>query len=468
MFVRLAAACSLCCLVCCTALAQSGAPAPNGWKPASDKGRVTFRATPQFRPVQLPAPVDAPQQNYARQAAYPQQAAYRQVVVGQDSFGQTSLETAPITSNFQAATSLPAPVQPAAQANVQPAQIQAQTQQIVTQQTQTQPAQAQQAQALAAIGDAVSSVRPAAFTSGGGTLPNDHGQVWREYDISQYTMRVQGIEQPQQAIVDWIINETGTQVWFSEPLGLLSASRTTLRVYHTPQMQAVVQSIVDRFNSGQTNPYSFGVRLLTISDPNWRTKLHHMMKPVSVQTPGIQAWIMKKEDAAIFVTALKARTDYREYNSTNLLIHNGQEGSLAHKKPTSYIKNILSSGDAFGSYQPEMGQIDEGYNLSISPLTTIDNTVVDAVIKCKVDQIERLVPVDIEVASQLNPGQRVQVQVPQVVSWRVHERFRWPTDHVLIVSCGVVAKPKGGRPGVLGLGLPSVPNPLAGARGPTR
>jgi len=35
----------------------------------------------------------------------------------------------------------------------------------------------------------------------------------------------------------------------------------------------------------------------------------------------------------------------------------------------------------------------------------------------------------------------VEVQVPQLVSWRLHERFRWPTDQVLLLSCGVVATP---------------------------
>jgi hypothetical protein len=71
-------------------------------------------------------------------------------------------------------------------------------------------------------------------SKGEGTLPNDHGQVWREYDISPYSSRVTTTQRPEQAIVDWILRETGTDVWFSEPLGLLNASRNTLRVYHTP------------------------------------------------------------------------------------------------------------------------------------------------------------------------------------------------------------------------------------------
>ena len=35
-----------------------------------------------------------------------------------------------------------------------------------------------------------------------------------------------------------------------------------------------------------------------------------------------------------------------------------------------------------------------------------------------------------------------QIQVPQLASWRLHERFRWPADEVLILSCGVVASPQ--------------------------
>ena len=74
--------------------------------------------------------------------------------------------------------------------------------------------------------DARSGLR---VTKGSGTLPNEHGQVWREYDISAYTARVKETDKPQQAIVDWILRETGTDVWFAEPLGILSANTTTLR-----------------------------------------------------------------------------------------------------------------------------------------------------------------------------------------------------------------------------------------------
>ena len=34
------------------------------------------------------------------------------------------------------------------------------------------------------------------------------------------------------------------------------------------------------------------------------------------------------------------------------------------------------------------------------------------------------------------------LQIPQLVSWRLKERFRWPADQVLLLGCGVVANPE--------------------------
>ncbi|MCA9212878.1 MAG: hypothetical protein KDB27_07435, partial [Planctomycetales bacterium] len=84
-------------------------------------------------------------------------------------------------------------------------------------------------------------------TGGTGTLPNSAGQVWREYDISSYVDRMKNVDHPEQAIVDWSLRETGTDHWFREPVGVLSASDSKLRVYHTPKTQRVVARIVDRF-----------------------------------------------------------------------------------------------------------------------------------------------------------------------------------------------------------------------------
>src|SRR4029079_6884826 len=47
----------------------------------------------------------------------------------------------------------------------------------------------------------------AQVSKGSGALPQDKGQVWREYDIRPYTQRVMTTARPEQAIVDWILRE---------------------------------------------------------------------------------------------------------------------------------------------------------------------------------------------------------------------------------------------------------------------
>lgn len=278
-------------------------------------------------------------------------------------------------------------------------------------------------------------------SAGSGVLPNKHNQKWREYDLRAYTSRVTTTERPEQAVIDWILRETGTEVWFSEPLGVLSATKETLRVYHTAEMHEIVHGIVDRLVSSQAESHAFSIRLVTVASPNWRAKALPLMQSVSVKSPGVDAWLLSKENTAVLLNDLRKRLDFKEHNSPNLMIHNGQSQTVAAMRPRNYTRGVQLRRNSFPAYELEMGQIQEGYSLQISPLLALDERSVDAVLKCQIDQIERFVPVTIDVPSGTAGRQTVDVQVPQLVSWRLHERFRWPTDQVLLLSCGVVATP---------------------------
>ena len=82
--------------------------------------------------------------------------------------------------------------------------------------------------------------------------------------------------------------------------------------------------------------------------------------------------------------------------------------------------------------------------------------MIDATIKCEIDQIEKMIPVMIEVAMPASPRQRTKIESPQMSHYRFHERFRWPVDQVLLVGLGMVALPipVDGAPMVQGLPLP--------------
>jgi hypothetical protein len=289
-------------------------------------------------------------------------------------------------------------------------------------------------------------------------LPNDQGQVWRQYDISAYTKQVKGAEAPEQAIIDWILRETGTEVWFTRPLGLLSADRDTLHVYHTPEMQQLVADVVGRFVNGTQEAHVLGVRLVTIDSPNWRTRFLHRLQPVPVQSAGIDAWLSSKEDAALLLAELRRRPDYREHSAMNLAFFNGQTQSMSQLRPRPYIRSFPKrmQNDTWMGYDVERGQIQEGFALQVSPLLSQDERTIDAVIKCTIDQVEKLVAVPVDLPGYQGQMQRAEIQVPQLVSWRLHERFRWPAGQVLLLSCGVIAAPGPTAPSTLG-----IPNPFA-------
>ncbi len=296
----------------------------------------------------------------------------------------------------------------------------------------------------------------ARVTNGNGTLPNDRGQLWREYDISPYTLRVTSTNRPEQAIVDWILRETGYEAWHGDPLAILSVTPRKLVVYHTPEMQAVVADIVDRFVSSEAETHAFSLHVITLDNPNWRARAQGLLQAVQVQTPGVQAWLVERERAAILLAELRRRTDFREHSSPDLAVNNGQSTVVSARRARSYVRNVVARADVWPGFEPEVSQVDEGYALEFSPLLSVDGRMIDATIKCNVDQVEKLVPVVLDVSSTVAPRQRTKIEVPQLTSFHFHERFRWPVDKVLLVSMGVVPLPvpADGRSVLPGIPLP--------------
>lgn len=291
-------------------------------------------------------------------------------------------------------------------------------------------------------------------TRGPGSLPSDAGQVWREYDISPYVSRVAGTgnSEPERAVVDWILRDTGAELWFKSPLGLLNADRSTVRVYHTPDVHQVVNAMIDRFNANANNQLAFQIRLITIGNPNWRVKAQRMLRPVSVKTPGVEAWLVTREESAFMLTEASKRNDFRVTGAPSIVTFNGQSAKVESRRAQTYVKSY--GVGAGGLPKPESAEIEEGYELELSPLLTVDKRTIEAVVRCDATQIERLSPVSIEAATPGGPAQRLQVQVPQTSSWKLHERFRWPADQLLLISVGLVPTPLPEKKAVLGLSNP--------------
>jgi len=273
-------------------------------------------------------------------------------------------------------------------------------------------------------------------------LPSGDGQVFKTYDLRPYTKELSQVDRPQQAVVDWVLRETGTEVWFSDPFGFINADRETLRVYHNPQMQQLVNGIYERFVNGTTEPQLYGLRLMAVGNPNWRTRASSLMRSVQAQSPGVQAFLLSKENSAVLLAMLRGRSDFKELNAVDIVVHNGQAQVLEQVRGRNFISDFQPVQGAWPPYMPTTGELKEGYRLQLSPLLSVDKQTVDLMVKCNIDQVERFVDVDLDLPLSTGQVYRGQINVPQMASWRLHERFQWPADQVLLLSCGVVAAPQ--------------------------
>ncbi len=285
------------------------------------------------------------------------------------------------------------------------------------------------------------SLRPKR-TGGAPALPTDADQYWEQYDLRPYTKELATVDRPHQAIIDWILRDTGTDAWFTDPFGFINADRNTLRVYHNEQMHQVVRQAYERFVNGTTAPQSFGMRLIAVGNPNWRTRSHTLLRSVPAQSPGVQAFLASKENNAIFMAMLRGRSDFKELASVTINTYNGQPQVLEQLRSRNFVREFQQANTSWPPYMPVTGEIQEGYRLQMSPLLSLDKRSIDVVIKCHIDQVERFSNVSLDLPLPTGQMHTGQIQVPQIASWRLHERFRWPADEVLILSCGVVASPQ--------------------------
>ena len=229
-----------------------------------------------------------------------------------------------------------------------------------------------------------------------------------------------------------------------------------LRVYHTPAVQAVVANVVDRFVNSEAETQAFSLRVVTVDSPSWRTRVQRLLVSVQVQTPGVQAWLLEKEAAALLLADLKRRSDYREHSSPYLMVSNGQSAVVSAMRGKNYIRNVRPRPETWPGFEPETAVIDEGFSLEFNPLLSLDGRIIDAALKCEINQVEKLIAVTLNVPTVAAPRQSTKMEVPQTCHFRFHERFRWPVEQVLLVSMGVVAVPvpTDSKPLVPGIPLP--------------
>jgi hypothetical protein len=271
---------------------------------------------------------------------------------------------------------------------------------------------------------------------GAAQVPADVGQVWKTYDIAAFVKQAGAGSEKQ--VVDWVLQETGYAAWHGASPASLSATAEKLSCFHTPEMQARVEEIVGRFVAEADTPHRFSVRVLSFNGPAWRADARPALRPIPAATPGVQAWILSREDAAVLLARLRARGDCQELPTGAVLAGNGLPAVLSGGRKLPYVQDIAPRPDAWPGWQMQNAAFDEGFLLDVHPLLSADGSFVDAVLRCRIDLVEKLASVPVPAPGAAG---RVQVEVPQVAAVRIGERFRWPATQTLLVGIGLVPWP---------------------------
>ena len=275
------------------------------------------------------------------------------------------------------------------------------------------------------------------------------GQVWKTYDIAPF-VKVAGVGS-EEHVVHWILQQTGYEQWHGKHAASLSAAAAKLSCYHTADMQAKVAEVVERFTTDVASPHRFQIRVIGIGTVRWRQQASETMTALPTATAGVQAWVVPRENSAELVNRLLARSDVEELPIGPLFAANGVPATLSGVRERSYIQDITINASLPNGWQPLSATCREGLSVDVQPLVSLDGELVDMVLRCRIDQIERMASVSVAVPVGNRPD--VKLEVPQISAVRIGERFRWPASRTLVVGLGLVPWPVPGQNKAASAGL---------------
>jgi len=276
------------------------------------------------------------------------------------------------------------------------------------------------------------------------SIPQEHGQMWREFDITPHTQERRlptGGTPPEQAIIDWILRKRGTNMWHTAPFGILTADSEKLCAYHTREVLLEVADVVDRFVCPQLWNEACTLRIVSTSRPDWLTRAHSQLRPIKIATPGVQGWIVDKPTAQSLLVDMNRRSDFKELIPPQPLIAHGIQHNVVVKRERQYLRDVQPNPSVLNGYAEDRVALDEGIGLTLTPLAVLDGQNMDVNIKLDIVQIERMTTTPIDITTATNLRQRFQLESPQMAYFNLDEIVRFPKNMVLLLDLGTVPLP---------------------------
>jgi hypothetical protein len=276
-------------------------------------------------------------------------------------------------------------------------------------------------------------------------LSPEPGFEWRRYPITRYTKVVNSLSTqttPQKAIIDWIFKRTGISEWHGEKSAVLSASRTELRAYNSPEILKQVDEVVERFTNATEDVLSVRVQFVAAVDTRWRYTVHQRLTYVGSGPHGQQIWTMRMDDAAFVLSQMQMQQGFRKITDQRLEMVNGQTLTIKTAEPRSFAGGLQRDGGIGMGFQTKADKIEEGITLRLSPLLTFDGDALDAMIDLSVNTVRSLHRTRVIAPREVGPTEMA-VDVPESSQTHLDQTVKnWPLGQTLLISAGI-------HPGIL-------------------
>ena len=274
-------------------------------------------------------------------------------------------------------------------------------------------------------------------------LPDQDGQFWIVYDISQYTSQFPNLLEPQNTIIDWILFDSGERIWHRDPFCILSASRERLYVYHNEKVQRYISNIVDRFIDQERKNIIFSINLIAVQSPAWRVRYAKSLTPTVVTIEGqgadVQGWLLQYDKIIEIFSELEKRSDYVLLNKDTSNVPNGSTFGWTVATPQKrFFRDYRPNTSLATGYSADVSTVDEGYCLEVTPLLSISGDTLEVLFHYIATVIERSRSFDVRIPTATMPRQQLEVERPEIVSCDITGKISITKSMSAIIDLGMV------------------------------
>jgi hypothetical protein len=265
------------------------------------------------------------------------------------------------------------------------------------------------------------------------------GFTSKSWNISRYTALAYtpGNPNPESKIVEWIFRRTGSADWHGDKAAILSASRSTLRAYHSPKMLKKVDDVVKRFTKPVADMLTIHVRFVRAADTRWRYLVHSRLTSIGTGPQGQQIWTLNASDASSLQAQMQQYRGFETLFDRKMKVVNGQTLEVDQTQPVDYIGGVQRDGAAGLGYQPATSQLKEGVTLRLSPLLNYDGDSLELALDLQTNIVRRLIKTSILTRREIGPTD-MPISVPEVSETRLNQPVtNWALGQTLVISAGV-------------------------------